>query len=99
MPKLFSLGAAVRVRGTFKDPSTGVVFDPTTVKVSYRYKAEAVTTRTFGVDAAVVKEGIGVYHLDIDANAVGEWHWRIFSQGTGQTASEGSFTVPESNFD
>jgi RecJ-like exonuclease len=97
--KEFSLGASVRVRGKFKYPSTGVLFDPTTVKASYRHEANVVTTKTYGPDPELVKESTGIYYIDINANAVGNWYWRIFSQGTGQTAEEGTFKVPASNFD
>lgn len=97
--KEFALGASVRVRGKFKNPSTGLLFNPSVVKASYRHAAEAVTTKVYGVDVELVRESLGIYYIDIDANAVGEWHWRIFSEGTGQTAEEGTFKVPTSNFD
>jgi hypothetical protein len=97
--KEFAWGAAIRVRGKFKIPGTGVLFDPTTVRIAYRQGANPVTIKTFGVDAQVVKESTGIYYLDIDANVVGDWHWRIYSEGTGQTADEGTFKVRSSNFD
>jgi hypothetical protein len=97
--KEFKLGAAVRVRGTFKNPTTGVKFDPTTVKVAYYKAGDSPTIKTYGIDAAVIKEAVGIYYLDINVNAVSTWYWRIYSEGTGQTADEGTFICPPSNFD
>lgn len=97
--KEFKLGASVRVRGTFTDPSTGAAIDPSVVKVSYRKGTDAIVTKTFGTDVEVVKEAAGIYYLDLDLNAVGNWYWRIWSTGTGQTADEGTIKVVQSNFD
>lgn len=96
----FPYGATVRVRGTFTNPTTGAVLDPTVVKVSYRLgRAGTVTTKIYGTDPEVVKEGTGIYYLDLNLSTVGDWHWRIWSTGTGQTADEGTIRVPASNFD
>ena len=56
------------------------------------------TTLTFGVDAAVVKDGVGNYRCDINANASGRWRWRWHSTGIGQAADEGEFYVKPSAF-
>jgi hypothetical protein len=63
------------------------------VKVSVRTPGRVVTTYTYGVDVAVVKDSTGNYHIDIDANAAGTWHARWFSTGTGQAAEEMEFFV------
>jgi hypothetical protein len=50
----------------------------------------------YGTDAELVKDGPGLYHVDVDANKPGTWRYRFYSTGTGQAAKEGSFTVAPS---
>ncbi len=92
MTSRFDKGDLVRATGTFTDLAQAAQ-DPTTVKVSVRTPARVVTTYVYGVDAAVVKDATGVYHIDIDANQVGTWHVRWFAVGTGQAANESPFYV------
>jgi len=66
--------------------------DPTVVKLSHRDPSLNVTHLVYGVDA-IVKETTGVYYFDIDADEAGVWYYRWWSTGTGQAATEKSFTV------
>jgi hypothetical protein len=45
-----------------------------------------------------VKDSVGNYHVDVDANAVGRWYYRFQGTGTNQAAEEGLFTVVPSQF-
>lgn len=93
----FDLGQLVRATNTFTD-STGAVIDPTDVFVNYKSPVTGtVTTLEFGVDAAVVKDGTGIYHVDIDGDETGRWFVRWFSTGTGQAADQESFFINENN--
>lgn len=100
MPNVYELGDLVTVSGAFAD-STGAAVDPVAVFCSYRSPATptVTTTLTYGVDAALVKDSAGHYHANISATAVGTWHYRWYSTGTGQAADEGWFVVEESEFD
>lgn len=95
----YTLGQLVRVTGTFKD-SDEVVQDPDNVYFSYKAPSDTTaTTYTYDVDAELVKDSTGVYHVDIDANEVGTWPYRFFSTGNGQASEECRFIVQQSNFD
>lgn len=97
--KEYAFGQGVRIRGPFKDPITHLPVDPSVVKISYRAGSSTVTTKQFGPDAEVIKEAAGIYYMDVVANVVGTWHWRVFSEVDNIAADEGSFIVQPSNFD
>lgn len=73
--------------------SVGVAADPATVK--FAYKAEAIgvtTTLTFGTDVALVKKSTGTFYVDINTEeSAGQYDWRWFPTGTGQSAKTGRF--------
>ena len=48
------------------------------------------------VDGALVKDGTGVYHVDITTATAGQWTYRWEGTGTVQQADEGSFVVEAS---
>lgn len=87
----YDTGDLVRVSAAFKD-STNAAIDPTVVRFKFkRPDTGVVTTYVYGVDGALVKDSAGNYHVDISADAAGEWPYRFESTGTGQAAQEGSF--------
>jgi hypothetical protein len=94
----YELGDLVRCSGAFTN-AAGTAIDPASVLFSYRRGTGTVTILTYGVDVALVKDSTGNYHVDIDANAVGLWHYRFHSTGSGQAADEHTFKVRSSNFD
>lgn len=94
----YALGSLIRVSGNFTDEA-GAPTDPTTVRCAVLGPgASAPTVRTFGQDSAIVRDAAGQYHLDVDGSAVGEWHYRWYSSGTGQAAAESYFVVAPSRF-
>jgi ribosomal protein L21E len=92
----YEVGDAVRVTVTFRDLN-GAVADPTTVVAKYRRETDAVTTKTYGTDAEVVRDSLGVYHIDITPSAAGTWHARFAGTGAVIAAAELSF-LARSNF-
>jgi uncharacterized protein YfaS (alpha-2-macroglobulin family) len=94
----FTLGEAVRVSMLFTN-AAGAAADPTSVRFKYKDPEGLITALVYPTDVALVKDSTGNYHVDVDANKVGVWHWKAYSTGQGQAADEGSFTVEESEFD
>lgn len=92
-PNLYDLGDLVRVSGTFKTQA-GAAIDPSTVSFEFRRPDGTVTS--YAYPATIVRDSLGTYHVDIDANAPGTWRYRWESTGTGQAAEEGAFVVKES---
>ncbi len=52
----------------------------------------------YDADVELVRDSMGKYHVEINANAAGFWHYRYESTGDGQAAFEGRFAVDRSNF-
>jgi hypothetical protein len=92
----YDLGDLIRVSAAFA--SAGAAIDPTAVTVKYRAPVAGTTTLVYGVDADLVKDDTGEYHVDIDADEEGTWYYRFESTGTGQAAAEGAFRVRVSSF-
>jgi hypothetical protein len=87
----YDRGDLVRLTATFSVSS--VATDPTTVVLYVRSPTGALTTLTYGVDAAITKASTGVYRYDYSASAVGNVTFRWASTGTAQAASQDSFFV------
>lgn len=83
----YHVGDVVRVTGAWTN-AAGVAIDPTGVLARYADPSGNVTTLTYGIDAALVKDSTGNYHVDIDADEAGVWFVRFYSTGTGQASSE-----------
>lgn len=92
MTTTYDKGDLVRAAAAFTT-TAGAATDPSAVFAKYTTPAGTVTTLTYGVDAALVKDSTGNYHVDIDASSVGTWTYRFYSTGTGQAAAEGEFFV------
>lgn len=93
----YDVGDEVRCTGTFTD-SGGSVQDPTAVFFKYEDPSGAVTTKQYVTDPEVVRDSVGVYHLDIDVDEAGMWWWRWYSTGSGQAADEDQFLAEDSRF-
>ena len=92
---VYDLGDEVRVSGHFTTISTGADQDPTAIFLSIKNPSGTLTTYQYGVDVIIVKDSVGDYHADIDANVAGLWYYRWFSTGTGKAADEGTFEVED----
>lgn len=93
----YDVGDLIRCSGAFTDADSAVL-DPTAVLFKFKNPAETTTTYTYGTDAELVKDSVGNYHVDIDTNAAGIWHYRFESTGTGQAAGENYYRARVSNF-
>jgi len=83
-------GSRVRLKATFED-ETHTLADPTTVTAKVENPNGTVTTYIYLTDAALVRESVGVYHLDIDVNVAKTWYYRFEGAGIVEAASQGSF--------
>lgn len=77
----------------------GVLTDPGTLTVSYRKPDGTEVSKVYGTNAEVVRDGTGMYHIDITTDSAGEWAVRFASTGLGHGARELSFHVRTSRFD
>jgi len=77
--------------GTDVDPTTG----PT---VKYRNPAGTVTTKVYPTDTEVVKDSVGDFHIDVDADSEGKWSYYWSGIGTNKGADKGEFIVLDDVF-
>lgn len=95
MANVYAKDSQVRVSSEFTVAS--VDSDPTTVKCFYKDPTGLVTTLTYGVDNALVKDSTGKYHVDIFATVVGNWWYRFEATGAVVAANEAVFVISLSN--
>ena len=94
----FDIGDRIRLGVTFKDIADELS-DPTEVTIKHRNSTAGSATAIYdGGAGAVVKDGTGAYHLDIDLDNPGRWYWRAQGDDTPEAAGERSFSVRASQF-
>ena len=91
----YDLGDVIRCSGSFVN-SASTAIDPTNVYAKIKVPSGTITTYTYGVDAELVKDSVGNYHVDVDASTSGTFLYRFYSTGTGQAAEEAAFVVEPS---
>lgn len=94
---VYQVGDLARVTGVFTNPAETEI-DPTGLSFFYTTPAGVTTELVHGTDAALVKDSVGNYHVDVDVTEAGEWHYRWESTGTGQAGQNGQFMVEPSSF-
>jgi hypothetical protein len=87
---------AVPIEAPFK--LNGSALDPTQVVCITRNPVGLKTTKTYGIDIEVVKDGVGYYHRDILLDVVGEWWYRWEGHGAVEAVIEASLYVEPSLF-
>lgn len=75
-----------------------VLTNPTTVKfIHKRPDVDDPIVWTFGVDAEVVQDSTGKFHVDLLVDESGHWTWRYESEGVVYSAVQGDFQVGAEN--
>lgn len=92
----YCINETVRLGATFTQSSN---YDPVVVTCKVASPAGTKTTYIYGTDAALQKDGTGIYHLDIVPTLTGIWTYRFEGvSGTLSAASESSFFAEPSAF-
>lgn len=96
----YQIGDIVRLTGTFRDVND-VLVDPSGVRFMYikPNTPTAITTKTYLTDIEVVKDSVGIYHLDITITESRRWFYRTEGFGANNAgAAENEFEVEDSRF-
>jgi hypothetical protein len=91
-PNKYFIGEVVTLSGAFTNPA-GAAVDPSVVTFNLREPDATFTAFVFGVDAELIRDGIGLYHVDWTTAKVGSHCWGLAGTGTAQAISEGEFEV------
>jgi hypothetical protein len=81
--------------------SNGALTDPGSVSVKIKGPTGSITTLTYGVDDAVVKDSVGKYHatFTIPSNGSGIWTYQFTGiGGANHAVSEAQFRASPSQF-
>jgi hypothetical protein len=93
---IYDLGDGFVLRATFT--VLGVNTDPTTVVFSLKKPDGTITDYTYGVDAEVVKDAVGLYHMVVTVSEDGNWWYRVVGTGACVAALENTFVGRSSQF-
>lgn len=94
----FVKGVQVYVSASFTN-AAGTLVDPTGVVFKWKIKNGSATTLTYGVDAALVKDTVGVYHVTFTPSTAGIYYIQWTTTGTDLVGAwEGTVVIIESNF-
>lgn len=90
------VGTLVRIFNEYSD--SGTLIDPTVVRVALRVPdASAPLTFTYGVDAQVQRDSVGLYRFEYEPQVPGTFVYSWFGDGTVNAQSFGFFEVLQSN--
>lgn len=87
----YNQNTLVRCSVTFTDASNGVAADPTAVTVAVTDPNGASTA------PAAVKDGVGLYHVDVTPTVQGIWTYGFTGTGAVVAYGEGQFFAEPSN--
>lgn len=104
MSNTYKLGTSVKVEGAFTDED-GDDLDPTTVTAMVKAPDGVEASYVYGVDAVVIKDSIGHYHMWIETALGGAgtyaYRWKGETDASPDpidVANEDEFEVEESAF-
>lgn len=97
MANTYDIGDVVRCAVAFTN-AAGTAVDPTTVKFRIRKPDRSIDFYTYGVDAEVIKDSTGNYHMDILIDQSGTWYYRMEGITTNRGAGETSLIIRRSKF-
>lgn len=95
-PEYYDVGEIAVIEDTID--VDGVLTDPSTLTISYRKPNGTEVTKTYGTDPEVVRQSVGVYHLNVTCDSAGEWAGRVSASGLASGAGETSWHVRASRF-
>lgn len=94
----YSIGTKIRFTATFRIEATQALVDPTTVTFRFRNPSGTETSYVYGVNVELVRDSLGVFHVDLTPNASGSWYRRWIGTGAAAVAKESSFAVDKTFF-
>ena len=96
----YAINQLVRLSAEFRanGQPNGALVDPSRVEVKILAPDATLTSLAWPDDGAVVRDSIGVFHVDVLATVHGTWTYRFTGKGAAQAAQERNFTVDASRF-
>ena len=98
MASTYYIGSETELTVEFFDMDGSTPADPTVATIKVRDPAGVETSHVYGVDVNVVKESVGVYHLDQVLDQAGTWFYRGIGTGAVVAAGEKFLRVQPTSF-
>jgi len=97
------IGDTAVLRSEFRDNSNPAasskpLIDPTAVYFLVKVPEGTETVYQYSVDAAVIKDAVGQYHLDLPLTSSGRYYFRAVGTGANSGADENNFVVRDTVF-
>lgn len=92
----FNEGDMVRIKVAVTDTTSGAAIDPSTLAIVYQVRSRSPITLTYGGGGTIVRDGLGLFHVDIDStDQAGQWNVEAITTGIGQASAPAAFKVSE----
>lgn len=88
----YMIGTSITLTATIRDED-GVLADPAVVNFKILPPDGVEADFVYGVDAELIKDSVGIYHLVYLATDPGPFSWRAEGVGTVDVAAEDDFTI------
>jgi len=82
----YKVGAIPTLSGAFTRRSNGNAADPTTVTFNIRQPDMTFIEYVFGVDFQLVRDGVGLYHVEFTVTQAGTYCYAFVGVGNGVNA-------------
>lgn len=93
---VYDKGDRARISVLFK--ADNVAADPTAITVTVKKPKTPGITYSFAQNPSVlIQDSAGSYHVDVDLDVAGTWHYRWVATGSVVAAEEGRFFVRNSH--
>lgn len=90
---LYDVGDVARIQAPFTDVD-GAPADPTTVSATIRKPDASIVNHTYN-PGSIVRDSVGLYHLDVAVDQAGDWFYRFVGTGAVAVADEKTFVARE----
>lgn len=88
------VGTAVNIAVEFKATVNDALADPSSVSLLVRKPTGAIATYVYGVDADLIKDTVGKYHMIVLIDKKGRWDFQYTGSG-GVSVVNSSFIIAE----
>ncbi len=88
----YDVGDTAILSAMVKD-ADDVLTDPTSLVLTIKDPSGTKTVYTYGTDAELVKDSVGMYHFDLTFDKSGIWRYRFVATGGVDQAEQGSIPV------
>lgn len=89
--QIYDVGDKIRITATFVTIAGAA--DPTTVTFRFYIKSNLISEHVFGVDPDVIRDAVGVYHIDYTIPTPARWSYQTIGTGAVVASDWGHFVA------